>query len=838
MSGEPTTCETDERRLFMRAPQPVAVLEALRPSEASPARPRGLAALNRRRWRVPGLNLHLHSATVLEWERGILFLLIAPALAVGVLLYLALPVEPQLWALMVLTLVLAAACYAARSRPRLNVGLAFLLLVVIGATAARLETWRASTRMIGSDITTRLSGRVIDLDHLANGRIRMTVDVISTERPTLRYAPQRVRVSASAVPAGIRAGSTIKGLVKLFPPSGPLRPGSYDFSFESYFDGIGANGFFFRAPELMSEAGPSESGARFTVAVDNFRNRIAGHIRDRIGGAEGEIAAALVVGVRAGIPEAVNEDLRRTGLAHILSISGLHMALVAASIMGVLRLGFAAFPDFASRHAVKKVAAAIALVVVAAYLFVSGAEVAARRSFIMLAVMLVAVMFDRAALTMRNLAIAAIATIVVSPHEVVGPSFQMSFAATAALIGGYAAWTQWSQKRPQDHQRSMTRWLLGKTVTLLAGIAATALIAGLATTIYGAWHFQRVSPLSLVANLAVTPIISVVMWSGVLASIAMPFGLDGPFLALMGKGLAAMLAVADWLSARSPLDAVGIIPVASVLLLTLALLTATLATTRLRIVALPLAACGLWLLVGRTVPGVLVAEDGRLVGVMQADGALAINRERPNGFTVEDWQRALVVSRLVKPEQHSDGGEPTVGHRATDDDEQGREATSDTSSKPGGGPGLKRASDLAASGVPDQRNSSDTGFICMDGVCVAQHRGGGLVVHTEKAEDIVDYCGSAELIVTADATAGNPCYPGEAMVITARDLARKGAASVELQSGADQQAVAMVTHAIDQPYRAWHESRAFSRAARGKAPYVPKARTSGQPPTRIQPAAE
>ena len=162
----------------------------------------------------------------------------------------------------------------------------------------------------------------------------------------------------------------------------------------------------------------------------------------QIGGAEGEIAAALVAGVRAGIPEDVNEALRRTGLAHILSISGLHMALVAATIMTVLRLGFAFFPDFASRRPVKKYAAERRAVALAVYLFISGSAVAAERSFIMIGVMLIAMLFDRAALTMRNLAISAIVIIVVSPHEVAGPSFQMSFAATAALIGAYAAWSE------------------------------------------------------------------------------------------------------------------------------------------------------------------------------------------------------------------------------------------------------------------------------------------------------------------------------------------------------------------------------------------------------------
>ena len=446
MAGEPVEERVSERALF--APADDVVLSPSLPRPILPATieqetntaPIGRLRLPKPSW--PRLARISADAIALERDRGVAFLLTPPLMIAGVFAYFALPVEPPLAALFAVAAVLALLAYLARERRGLATALTVLLIFTLGASCARFETWRASTKVLGSEITTRLTARVVDIDHLASGRIRLTVEVLDTQRPKLRYSPDRVRVSATAVPEGLVAGSTITGVARLFPPSGPLRPDSYDFSFESYFDRIGANGFFFRPPEMVSGSGP-EGFVGFTrPAIDNFRNRIAQHIRQVIGGAEGEIAAALIVGVRAGIPEPVNEALRRTGLAHILSISGLHMALVAASIMGALRLGFAFFPDFASRHAVKKFAAGVALVAVAAYLMISGAEVAAQRSFIMLAVMLVAVMFDRAALTMRNLAIAALAVLVVSPHEVAGPSFQMSFAATAALIGGYAVWQE------------------------------------------------------------------------------------------------------------------------------------------------------------------------------------------------------------------------------------------------------------------------------------------------------------------------------------------------------------------------------------------------------------
>jgi len=767
MAGEPVEERVSERALFalpLDAPPPPLPVRPNVPATVTPAT--GVASI--RRLQLPKISGRAivrawSTALSLERDRGVFFLLAPPLMIAGVFGYLALPVEPPLAALCASAAVLAALAYLARERQAIASLLTALLIFVIGATCARFETWRASTKMLGSDITTRLTARVVDIDHLANGRIRLTVDVLGTERPKLRYAPDRVRVSTTTAPEGLVAGSTIVGVARLFPPSGPLRPDSYDFSFESYFDRIGANGFFYKPPELVAAPEGQGLAAAMRAGVDNFRNRVAGHVRAAIGGAEGEIAAALIVGVRAGIPEPVNEALRRTGLAHILSISGLHMALVAASIMGALRLGFAFFPDFASRHAVKKYAAGVALVAVAAYLLISGGEVAAQRSFIMLAVMLVAVMFDRAALTMRNLAIAALVVLAVSPHEVVGPSFQMSFAATAALIGGYALWSERREGRVAYVQHGIVRTLAGKGGKLIIGITLTALIAGLATTIYGAWHFQRVSPLSLVANLAVTPIVSMVMWAAVFASVAMPFGLDGPFLTLMGWGLAMMLAVADWLSARSPLDAIGIVPVGSVIVLTLAILVATLATTWLRLAAVPLAVAGAMFFFDRPLPDLLIAEDGRLVGVKTADGTLAVNRARPNGFTVDDWQRALVARSVVKP---------------------------------------------AGTG----------GFACADGMCSITHSSGAVIVHVDNATDLSAYCETAAVIVAANPAARDPCGKGQARVVTGKELAVRGASTSTFR--ALPQGIEIATEfAIVQPYRPWHEHRQFSRAARGREPY-------------------
>jgi ComEC/Rec2-related protein len=776
-----------------------------------------------------------------ELDRGIGFILAPAILSVGALVYFSLGSEPGFLPLLAGSLVLALLAFLARARPAPHVALVAALLCVLGALLAKTETWRAGTKMLGGEVTTQLAGRVAEVERLANGRVRLTIDVTATERPVLRYAPDRVRVSARGIPDEIGAGAAVTGLVRLMPPSGPVRPDSYDFSFESYFDGIGASGFFLRGPELASTSGPAPPIALFRASVERTRNAIATRIKDRIGGAEGEIAAALVVGVRAGIPEDVNEALRRAGIYHIISISGLHMALVAGTIMGLLRAGFALFPDFSSRHAVKKYAAALAIVGLAGYLFISGAEVAAQRSFIMLAVMLTAVLFDRAALTLRNLAVAAIVVIVLSPHEVVGPSFQMSFAATAALVGAYAAWSDWRADHPG--QPPANRPLAGRAVhyTLLAaaGLAVTSIVAGGATAIYAAWHFQQMPSLGLFTNLTAMPIVSaIVMPFAVLGALAMPFGLDGPFFDVMGLGLAATIAIARWFSERSPADIVGLVPPASVAVLTVALLIATVCSTWLRIAAVPVALVGLVLLIDRPQPDLFVSEDGRLVGLATGDGRIAVNRPRPNEFTIDNWQRAMRADEIVRPE----GKQDRKGAPPIDGGAEGAE--------------LDRARRLPAS---SNTPSPAAGFVCAEGLCLARHPSGAVVAHALDIKAALDACAVASVIIVEDATARNVCRWKDVLVVTKRVLALNGSAAITFlqpavegkapiseseKTALDNQAGApaatrnantrirmpvAIEYAVSQPFRPWHNHRRFSREARGLAPYR---RPASSPPAK------
>ncbi|SMH48542.1 Competence protein [Mesorhizobium australicum] len=329
---------------------------------------------------------------------------------------------------------------------------------------------------------------------------------------------------------------------------------------------------------------------------------------------------------------------------------------------------------------------------------------------------------------------------------------------------------------------SLTR--VARTVTLyVVGLAATSLIAGIATGIFGAWHFQRVSPLGLVANLAAMPVFSVVVMPAAVAGmVLMPFGLDGLAFGIMGQGLSLALSIARWLAERTPVDAIGAIPAAAVILLALALVPLTLATTATaRLLAVPLAVAGLASLTFRELPQAYVSDDARLVGVRTGDGTLAVNRDRPNAFTVEDWSRATMASAVVKPAKDSE--------------------------------------------IPRPEEISPARFTCTAGLCLIGHGSGAVIAHVSTMPDAERICDVASVIVIADPTAANPCPHGKAQVITARRLALEGSAEVRFDGFGN----ASVTHALPGA-RPWHDHRRFSRAARGMAPYEPPNKKAGTKP--------
>ena len=399
------------------------------------------------------------------------------------------------------------------------------------------------------------------------------------------------------------------------------------------------------------------SGCAARRAVDALRETINRRIHAVLPGDRGSIASALITGKRSAISAPVRNAFYVSSLAHVLAISGFHMAVVTGIVFFFIRALLALIPSLAVRRPIKKWAAAGALLAATFYLVLSGAGVSTQRAFIMIAIVLIGVMADRPALTFRTLAVAAFGVLLISPQALVTPSFQMSFAATLALVAAYQIGLPgglvWRSDADTPAHTRAALWGARE----IAGLILASLVAGLATTPYAAFHFHRVAPYGVLANLAAMPVVSAwVMPMGILGVLALPFGFDAPFWHLMGRGIDWMVGVALWVT-RLPgaLGHVHAFGPGPLLLATAGLLLICLLRTPLRFAGAALmVGAGLWAL---TVPrvDVLISDDGRSAAVRGPDGRLSVLARGRDTFAIKEWLAADGDVRDVKDKSLSAG---------------------------------------------------------------------------------------------------------------------------------------------------------------------------------------
>ncbi|MFC6687162.1 ComEC/Rec2 family competence protein [Jhaorihella thermophila] len=562
---------------------------------------------------------------VLLGQRGNLFPWAPVFLGLGIGIYFLAPQEPSTMTLALLAAGGLGMLFVALRRPggwsAIGWGLA---LIAAGVLLATVRAHLVAAPALYWRYYGPAEGRVVGLDRSASDALRVTLDRVRLQDVAPWRTPERVRVSLHAESdAEIRPtpGQRLRITGHLMPPHGPVEPGGFDFRRHAWFRGLGAVGYTTRPVEMLPPA-RGDPG----LPVLRLRMRIAERIRAVLPGETGGVAAAVTTGDRSGIPREALDALRGSNLAHLLAISGLHMGLLAGFVFAAVRGCLAAIPPLALRLPLRKVAACVALLVAAAYLALSGGNVATERAFVMTAVVLGAVLVDRRAFSLRAVAVAALIVLVLRPESLLGPGFQMSFAATTALVSVFGA----------IRDRG---WTLGpRWLRPALAVALSSAVAGLATAPFGAAHFNTLSRYGLPANLLTVPVMgAVVMPAAVLAACLAPFGLESWGLRIMGVGLDWILGVARFVSSLDGAQGHVVAPPPQVLpLLTLGALFVVLWQGRARIAGLvPVAAAGLlWL--GAERPQVLVAESGGLVGV-QTPGGRALSKARGAGFVARVW---------------------------------------------------------------------------------------------------------------------------------------------------------------------------------------------------------
>lgn len=732
------------------------------------------------------------------------FLFIPVSIGCGAVLWFSLDATPSPVVLIATFLFVAVLALFVRYKAGIAAAVcgpfAFLLL---GMLLADFETRRAGTVVLDTPVTTTITGTVARREVDARGYWRYVVDLTATADPTLSRPPQRISVLSRGGGEPIALGATLRGKVRLSPPSGPALPGLNDFAFTSYFKGIGATGFFYKSPQaLVSPVGDAKPDKGWLEWADmrlyGLRSAIAERIRTTIGGDAGAFAASIITDERQAISAETMEALRLSGLAHIVAISGLNMALASGIFFVGLRLAFSLFPAFAQRWPVKKIAAFAALLMTLAYYLISGFAVSAERAWLMMSVMLIAVLFDQPSLSLRNVAISALIILAFSPSEIMGPSFQMSFAATIALVSAYAFWSRWRTDRERLFIGRKPAWLKVAEMmgAVIGGVITTSLIGGLSTAIYSAEHFHRVTTYGLFANLAAMPLMSlIVMPFALIAMLLMPFGLDAPFLKIMGYGMALVIEVANEVASWGGSAATGrphgwFIGLASVGFLLLTLLR-----SRLALLGIPflLFAFGVSAVTAyRDLPDLLIHEDGELVALLE-DGKVSTTKARPQGFVYGQWQRALLLPEKTVPPGFING-ESTANT-----------AGSDSRSKLSPEDMAVVVREMTAA----LKDAKAGVFTCRKDIwCVASAASGEWIVVLEDGRFAGKACDIADIVVVSRRTSFSQCRSG-ALLLSRDILRRLGSVEIDFADKREEGVASGLRAAIAGTDRPWSQHRYY-----------------------------
>lgn len=562
---------------------------------------------------------------VFDGQRGRLFLWLPVLLGLGVALYFAVPYEPNQSVYRVLAiaallsgliLVFIPAYYA----PPFTI----VLMVSAGFLSAGFRAHDVAAPVLAYRYYGPVEGRVIKIDRSGSEAVRLTLDQVTLKNTDPSRTPKRVRVSLHGEQDYItpEPGLRVALTGHLSPPPSAADPTGFNFQRMAWFDQLGGVGYT-RVPVLR--AGPTDKG--MSLAIHRLRQTLSLALQNRISGQAGAFAAAILTGDRSGISAQTAENLRASNLSHLLAISGLHMGLLTGAIFAAVR-GFLALIPFAFFYLPnKKIAAVCALVAGALYLALSGWNVATERAYIMVSMMLVAVLFDRQAISLRAVAMAALLILLIRPEVLPEPGFQMSFAATTALVAVFTI------VRRLNLMARWPRWINAALTVVLSSA-----VAGVATAPVAAVHFNRIADFGLIANVISVPVMgAVVMPSAVLAAVLTPLGLQWIPLMIMEPAIRWLLYVAGRVAQiDGAVTWIAAPPSQTLPLIALGGLFVVLWRGRTQLLGLCPVLLGFVLWTSAERPNLLVSSDGGLVGRMTAEGR-ALNKSSGGSFAALSW---------------------------------------------------------------------------------------------------------------------------------------------------------------------------------------------------------
>jgi len=564
---------------------------------------------------------------LLAAERGRFALWLPVFMGAGVVFYFSLSAEPRWWA--GAAVFAPAACAAWLAPAGLRALLLPLAAASLGFASAQLATCRALPLETLPKKSVVIVGRVRGVELLPVGR-RVTIEAASLNdgAPLARRLRVRLRNNDEAE---LETGDTIRlrALVRVMSP--PAYPGGWDLQRDAFYNGLAGSGFALGYAERVERAPPA-SASRF---VQWLRDTIEARVMAAIPGPAGAVSATLLTGLTSGIPEADRAAFRDSGLAHLLAVAGLHVGIVMGFVLGLTRTLLALCEYAALRWPCRQIAALAALAAGGAYMVMTGMHVPIVRSFAMACLFTLAIVAGRRGISVRGLALAATALMLVSPQEVVGVSFQMSFSAVLALIAGYEA------LRPHLRRIHGTGAWHRRFLHHLVTLALTSALAGTASAPFAAYHFGRVQLYFVLSNMVAVPLTALwVMPAGLLSLPLMPLGLERLVLVPMGWGAEAIL----WIARATAALPQATLPVPHAPPWGLAVMAIGIAwlglwRSRIRLAGALLIAAGLVSPAFVQPPDILVSDDAKLIALRTPSGVFLQHVSGASKFTREAWEQ-------------------------------------------------------------------------------------------------------------------------------------------------------------------------------------------------------
>lgn len=564
---------------------------------------------------------------------------------VGIGIYFQLEAEPSYWLSLGVVEFLLLVFYFLRFHGAYHLPLLALILVTLGFINAQMHTIYQSRRVEINDKTSSyLMGKINDINLSAKGKVRLLIEPANDFDKPLKGA---YRITTMNRKSDFKVGDCVETAATIFPPSPPAVKNAFQLDRKYFFDGLSAVGY--TISDVFKITCPENlQGYNFNNLINAFRRHTALRINKLLPLDEAGVIDALLVGERSYIPSEITDNYRDSGLAHFLAVSGLHLGTIAGLIFFITRWLVSLFPYIALRFESKKIAAAVAILFAFLYLLISGAAIPAQRAFIMTSVVLIGVMFNRQAISLRMVSFAALVVLIISPAALVSVSFQMSFAAVTALVVFY-----------EKYARSIANWsydrgFITKAFYYLLGVVICDFVASLATSPFAIYHFHKIALYTSLGNLLAGPLIAFWLMPAILACLAvLPFSLLLYPLKVLAVGVGILNRITAWVSALPhsvlyvhSLDFTGF------MLIVCGAIWLCIWQRKWRWFGALAIIFGCLTMFGKPMPDAVISFEGKTVALRDESGnMIPVSRGRIDSWTKQIWQENLNLTTLTKEQK-------------------------------------------------------------------------------------------------------------------------------------------------------------------------------------------